>query len=174
MNKKSRVLQITLSVVILIVFIIDPNTASSGVAEGIDMCLKVIIPSLFPFFVVSTYLNAILFGYPIPAIQCIAKLLQIPIGGESILLLGLIGGYPVGAKLIADLYYTNKIDKQTAHILLGYCNNAGPAFIFGIAGAAFASLVTQIFTSIILPYCVKPLRPNAKLMLEAIVLKGVF
>ena len=46
--------------------------------------------------------------------------------------------------------------------------------MWGTAGAAFASLVTQIFTSIILPYCVKPLRPNAKLMLEAIVLKGVF
>ena len=46
--------------------------------------------------------------------------------------------------------------------------------MWGTAGAAFASLVTQIFTSIILPYCVKPLRPNAKLILEAIIFKGVF
>lgn len=46
--------------------------------------------------------------------------------------------------------------------------------MWGATGAGFASLVTQMFTSIILPYCVKDLRPNAKLMLEAIMLKDVF
>ena len=46
--------------------------------------------------------------------------------------------------------------------------------LLGPSGAAVASLVTQIFTSIILPYCIKDLRPNAKLMLEAIILKDVF
>ena len=45
---------------------------------------------------------------------------------------------------------------------------------FGASGAALASLITQIFTSIVLPYCVKDLRPNARLMLEAIFLKDVF
>lgn len=44
----------------------------------------------------------------------------------------------------------------------------------GTAGAALASLITQVFTSIILPYFFKDLRPNAKLMLEAIILKDVF
>ena len=46
--------------------------------------------------------------------------------------------------------------------------------IWGATGAAFASLLTQMFTSIILPYCIKDIRPNAKLMLEAIILKNVF
>ncbi len=46
--------------------------------------------------------------------------------------------------------------------------------ILGAAGAALASLVTQIFTSIILPLFIRDLRPNAKLMLEAIILKDVF
>ena len=45
---------------------------------------------------------------------------------------------------------------------------------WGASGAAFASLVTQIFTSIILPLFIKDLLPNAKLMLEAIILKDVF
>ena len=43
----------------------------------------------------------------------------------------------------------------------------------GATGAALASLITQMFTSIILPLFIKDLRPNAKLMLEAIVLKDV-
>lgn len=46
--------------------------------------------------------------------------------------------------------------------------------LWGPSGAALASLVTQIFTSIVLPYCIKDLRPNAKLMIEAIFLKDVF
>ncbi len=40
--------------------------------------------------------------------------------------------------------------------------------LWGASGAAFASLVTQIFTSIVLPLFFKEIRPNAKLMLEAI------
>ena len=44
----------------------------------------------------------------------------------------------------------------------------------GATGAALASLITQMFTSIILPLFIKDLRPNAKLMLEAIILKDLF
>ncbi len=46
--------------------------------------------------------------------------------------------------------------------------------VWGAAGAALASLITQIFTSIILPFFIKDMRPNAILILEAIFLKEVF
>lgn len=60
-----------------------------------------------------------------------------------------------------------------------YCTaailNVGLNYIFiplwGASGAALASLITQIFTSIVLPMCFKEMRPNAKLMIEAILLK---
>lgn len=45
--------------------------------------------------------------------------------------------------------------------------------IMGATGAAVASLITQIFTSIILPLFFKDLRPNVKLIIEAILLKDV-
>lgn len=45
--------------------------------------------------------------------------------------------------------------------------------MWGTAGAAMASLITQIMTSILLPFCIKALRPNAILMLEAIFLKKI-
>ncbi len=44
---------------------------------------------------------------------------------------------------------------------------------FGASGAAVASLITQMSTSILIPLCIKDTRPNAKLMLEAIILKDV-
>lgn len=44
--------------------------------------------------------------------------------------------------------------------------------IFGAAGAAAASLLTQISTTFVLPLLIKPLRNNAYLMLEAVCLRG--
>ena len=45
--------------------------------------------------------------------------------------------------------------------------------IWGASGAALASLVTEICTSMILPYFIKELRPNVKLMIDAFLLKNV-
>ena len=42
---------------------------------------------------------------------------------------------------------------------------------FGASGAATASLITQVFTSICLPLCIRELRPNVKLMCEALLLR---
>ena len=43
----------------------------------------------------------------------------------------------------------------------------------GTSGAALATLITNIFTSIVLPLCIKEMRPNARLMLDAILLKNI-
>lgn len=45
--------------------------------------------------------------------------------------------------------------------------------IWGASGAAFASLVTQMSTTVLLPALIRPLRPNAKLMMEAVFLRDV-
>lgn len=45
--------------------------------------------------------------------------------------------------------------------------------LWGATGAAAASLITQVSTILLLPSVIRPLRPNAKLMLEAVGLKDV-
>lgn len=45
--------------------------------------------------------------------------------------------------------------------------------LLGPSGAAAASLITQISTTVLLPALIPQLRPNAKLMLEALLLKDV-
>ena len=44
---------------------------------------------------------------------------------------------------------------------------------WGISGAAFASLITQIITNLIFPYFFKDMRPNVKLMVQALLLIGI-
>lgn len=46
--------------------------------------------------------------------------------------------------------------------------------ILGASGAALASLITQIFTSIILPFFFKGMRRNSILMLQAVSFRGLF
>lgn len=162
MKKGSRRYSILLPGILFLLLIIDSNSAAQGIAQGITQCLQVIIPSLFPFFFVTGWLNSVLFGIPIPFIHSLSKILTLPKGCESILLTGLLGGYPVGAKAIADACNSKVITTQTAHILLGYCNNAGPAFIFGICHILFSGwwvpwiiwsiqILSAIITGLLLP-----------------------
>ena len=45
--------------------------------------------------------------------------------------------------------------------------------IWGASGAAFASLTTEVCTSIVLPYFIKDMRPNVKLMADALLLRNI-
>lgn len=101
--------------------------------------MRVIIPSIFPFFVVSTYLNGQLSGINLRFLRPVEALCGIPRNSGSVLLLGLLGGYPVGAQCIAQWHENEALSASDAERLLGFCNNAGPAFIFGMLSAYFPS-----------------------------------
>jgi sporulation integral membrane protein YlbJ len=55
--------------------------------------------------------------------------------GATALVLGLVGGYPVGARTIAQLRERGECTGQEARRLALFCNNCGPAFFLGAAGA---------------------------------------
>lgn len=146
----------------LILLILYRDYAIIGAQDGITQCIQVIIPSLFPFFFITAYLNPLLLGISPAFIRRICKHFGIPIGCEGILLLGLVGGYPVGAQSISEAYHRGTICKNQAKILLGYCSNAGPAFIFGVIGQLFDSpivpwllwliqILSALITGLLLP-----------------------
>lgn len=121
----------------ILVLVLDARTALFGAQQGVMLCIHTIIPTLFPYIFLTGMINKILIGKHIPVIRYLGNLCAIPAGGESIFLLGLIGGYPVGAQLIADTYTCGGIDHRTACRMLGFCSNAGPAFIIGMLSPLF-------------------------------------
>ncbi len=121
----------------ILVVILDAKTTVSGGKEAISLCLQTIIPSLFPFFVLSGIINSYILGIKSEALRPLGRMCKIPHGGESLLLLGLIAGYPVGAQLIANSYRDGALSKESARRMLGFCNNAGPAFLFGMLSPLF-------------------------------------
>ena len=119
-----------------------PGEAMGAMRDGLKLCGNVIIPSLFPFFVLSSlvvelgmsrYLGRLLEGVMAPLFR---------VGGacSSALALGFVGGYPVGARTAIALYENGQCSKTEAERLLAFCNNSGPAFILGVVGTGiFAS-----------------------------------
>jgi hypothetical protein len=50
---------------------------------------------------------------------------------------GMLAGYPVGVKMLCELYSAERISKRRAELLSGLCFGAGPAFIFGFIASQF-------------------------------------
>lgn len=107
--------------------------------NGLNLWFNNVIPSLFPFFIATellSYTNIIpflgkkfsKFTYPI---------FHIPGEGAFPILMGIISGYPVGAKIVSTLRLNNTVSKEEAERLLAFSNNSGPLFILGTVGISF-------------------------------------
>lgn len=146
-------------VVCMVILILDAPTALAGAQAGLELCIRSVIPSLFPFI----FLSAIMTGTDTltPILRPLGRICRIPEGGESILAAGLIGGYPVGAQCVVQGYRDGRLDWNNARRMLGFCSNAGPAFIFGFLSSCFAPqalwllwgihILSAIVTGILLP-----------------------
>lgn len=125
-----------------LLLILFSQQASDGVREGLSLCARSLAPSLFPFFVLSRLLSLLgltdllgqRFGPFLEKHLCLS-----PAGAEAFVL-GLSGGYPLGAVTLAHLRRDGRVSKEEAERLLPFCNNSGPAFILGGAGAILGSI----------------------------------
>ena len=143
-----RVLALLGSGTLAILLLRQAETAAQAVRDGIQLCLTSVIPALFPFFAVSSLLVAL------GAAEAAGRALARPFGqlfrcggaGCAALLLGLVGGYPVGARTAAELVRRGELSPAEGARLLTFCNNAGPAFAIGVAGVSvFGSARTGVW-----------------------------
>ncbi len=114
-----------------------PKETSAAVQEGLALCYNVIIPSLFPFFILTSLVISLgLAGYLGRLLEPVMRPL-FHVGGPcaAALALGFVGGYPVGARAALTLYQSGQCTKTECERLLAFCNNSGPAFILGVVGA---------------------------------------
>lgn len=135
MNCRRNILGLS-SAVGLLILILDGKTALAGASAGIELCLRTVIPALFPFFVFSS----VIIQNPLPRVfqsKTFRSIFKMPKGMESLLLPSFLGGYPVGAQSVYQAYKSCRLTKADAERLLAFCSNAGPAFLFGMVGQMF-------------------------------------
>lgn len=119
-----------------IFLLIFSNSNLPAIKSGIALWATSIVPSLFPFFVATELLMHTNVIYKIgDTFNFIMKpIFNISGKGSFALLMGIISGYPIGAKIATNFRQQNICTKEECERLLSFTNNSGPLFIIGTVG----------------------------------------
>lgn len=107
------------------------KSLAKGCLYGIQICLNRLIPSLFFFMALSSFLMQSGIGHKMfyPLCYPLSKIFRIDKKHVPIFCFSLLGGYPIGPKLIADAVGKKEMNPQTGTRMLAFCVNCGPAFL---------------------------------------------
>ena len=126
--------------------LLRPQEAAQAVREGLALCAGTVIPSLFPFFVVVSLLLQLGLAEALQGLcgPFMGPLFRMRGVCALPLLAGLLGGYPAGARTAAELFQQGRLSQREAELLLGFCDNCGPAFLLGYVGAGVPVSYTHL------------------------------
>lgn len=103
---------------------------SIAVKNALLLCAGVIIPSVFPFMILSDFLYCFIdFGSMKKLGDLFEKLFKINRIGLYPFTLGILCGFPLGVKCASSLYADGLISREECERIIGFCNNTGPAFL---------------------------------------------
>ena len=123
-------------VLFLICLVIFSKENLQATKSGLQLWANSVVPALLPFFIVTELL-----GHT-NVITNLGKLLNhimrpifnVPGIGGYAFIMGIISGYPVGAKIVTSFRNDGLCTKAEAERLLAFTNNSGPLFILGTVG----------------------------------------
>lgn len=116
--------------------VIFSNSNLAAAKSGLNLWANSVVPSLLPFFIAtellcSTNIVKILGKF---LNKLMRPIFNVPGEGSFALIMGIISGYPTGAKIAAKLRQDNICSKEECERLLSFTNNSGPLFIIGTVG----------------------------------------
>ncbi|WP_047984572.1 sporulation integral membrane protein YlbJ [Ornithinibacillus californiensis] len=116
-----------------------PSDALEASIRGLDMWWEVVFPSLLPFFITAELLLS--FGVVrflgIMFEPIMRPLFNVPGVGSFAWIMGMVSGYPTGAKISVRLKEQKQITQVEAERLVAFTNSSSPLFIFGAISAGF-------------------------------------
>ena len=132
--------------------------ATEYVKEGMRLAVGCVIPSAFPFMIISDLYLA--YGKP-ENIRLLARLFSwlfgLPAEGLSAFVCGNVGGFPIGAKMCADACLSGRLNRDDAERLMPLSTNPSCAFVIGAVGiGAWGDvrigflLLISVFASVVL------------------------
>lgn len=133
----------------MLLLILDSRCAARSAANALDLCLKTVIPSLFPMFVLSGMLVSGCSGASRRLLTGLEHWIGLPKGNGTLFLMGILGGFPVGAQSIAQAVENRNLSKSDGERMLGFCNNCSPAFLFGITARVFSDPAAPLWIFLI-------------------------
>ncbi len=97
---------------------------------GLQLWFNRMVPTLLPFMILSGIMIRLNLTEHIVKIisPVLTPLLRISLNGLYAVAIGFLCGFPMGARVIAELYENHKLSKEEASYLLAFCNNIGPVY----------------------------------------------
>lgn len=129
-------MKLFLSLALFAVFLFCPAACAEGVRDGLSLAAGRALPALVPFFLASGLLVRTDFAETFGRLLArpLARLYRLPPAAASAVLLGLTGGYPVGAATAAALLEQGALSREEAARVNLFCNCASPGFCIGLVG----------------------------------------
>ena len=116
--------------------VLNPSKYIAEGLNGLSAWTFSVLPSVLPFIFFTKTLSAL--GQVEKVVRPFApfskKLFGTPPISFCTFLMAVLSGYPVGSKMISDLYASGKITKMEATRMSAFCSTSGPMFIIGAVG----------------------------------------
>ena len=115
--------------------IFEFSTVKEEIVAVLFLWSNIIIPSVFPYLIISQYISNSNFTQKIPS-GIISFIFGIKKCSIKAILCSTFCGYPSGAVCARNLYENGEIDINEAQRLICYTNNAGPLFLISAVGTS--------------------------------------
>ena len=136
MQTMRKALTACLIIFLMLVMLLEPGICIEGATSGLLLWFQKVLPSLLPFIILINLLCflGIVFKFSRVITPVTRKLFHLSGSAFLAFVLGLISGYPMGAKLIKNLLESDEITFEEGQKALCFCSNCGPLFIIGTIG----------------------------------------
>ncbi len=141
LSSRPRAGQVAFCVMSTFCFLLILRNADAAIAymgRGLSLCARTVIPSLFPFMVISELLVQSGAGEAFGRLfsRVMRWIFGISGAGVSAVLLGSMCGFPVGARTAVALYDKGAISKSECEHLLTFTSNPSSAFLITAVGVS--------------------------------------
>ncbi|MSS63299.1 transporter [Velocimicrobium porci] len=129
--KKRIPLSVIGTILFLLLLFLFPKESFNGAKNGLLLWFQIVLPTLLPFLIVSNLMVALSitdsFSYVLYPV--LKHIMPVSKNGCYPIAIGLLSGYPIGAKACSDMVSLGQISAQEGQFLFTFCNNASPMFL---------------------------------------------
>ncbi len=110
----------------------NAKTCQAAVVDSVEFCLRAIIPSIFPFMVLSDFLASAFSGGK--GRNVFTEVLGISPYMSSAFITGNLCGFPIGVRMAARIFSEGKIEKDELEASIALFNNPSCAYVISAVG----------------------------------------
>ena len=129
-DKLSRFLFTALALYLIVLLLLYPSLSLEYASTGLNLWLTKMVPTLLPFMILSGIMirmelteNFVTLLHPL-----LHRLFGTSKNGSYTIIMGFLCGFPMGARIVGELYESGRLSREESAKLVYFCNNIGPIY----------------------------------------------